>query len=257
MPSVSPFLVAAATVAALMLTMWVVSVIAHDVSIVDIAWGAGFVLVAWTTAIASGTWSAVTVILVGTTTVWGLRLAGYLAWRNLGHGEDRRYVRMRERRGDAFRWQSLYVVFGLQGALMWVVSLPQQATADTAAGATAVTWIGVALWGVGVTWESVADAQLARFKSDPANSGVVLDAGLWRLSRHPNYFGDAVAWWGFFVVAASAGGWWTILSPIVMTFLLLRVSGVALLDRDLRQTKPTYADYVASTNAFIPGPKKA
>lgn len=252
----SPFIVAAIAIASFMLAMWVISLVIGDVSIVDIGWGAGFVIVAWATAAAAGTWSTVAVMLVAATTVWGLRLALYLAWRNLGHGEDRRYARMRERRGPAFRWQSLYVVFGLQGAIMWIVSLPQQATADATADPGVLSWAGIVVWVVGVAWETTADVQLARFKADPANRGTVLDRGVWRWSRHPNYFGDAVAWWGMYLVAASAGGWWTVVSPVVMTFLLMRVSGVTLLERDLTRTKPAYEAYVASTNAFVPGPKK-
>ena len=252
----SPFLVAAIAIASFMLAMWAISLVIDDVSIVDIGWGAGFVIVAWTTAVVAASWSFVTVVLVAATTVWGLRLALYLAWRNLGHGEDRRYARMRERRGPSFRWQSLYVVFGLQGAIMWVVSLPQQATSDAVADPGVLTWVGVALWAVGVGWETTADLQLARFKSDASNAGTVLDSGVWAWSRHPNYFGDAVAWWGMYLIAASAGGWWTVASPIVMTFLLMRVSGVTLLERDLTRSKPGYRAYVASTNAFLPGPKK-
>ena len=249
------FVGAAVAIALFMLALWLVSLVIDDVSIVDIGWGAGFVLVAWVTATIDGSWSSASILMVAATTVWGLRLAGYLAWRNLGHGEDPRYARMRERRGTAFRWQSLYVVFGLQGALMWLISLPQQSTAS-AGSATVLSWIGAAIVLVGVAWESTADIQLARFKADGANTGKVLDSGVWRWSRHPNYFGDSVAWWGLFVIAASVGGWWTVISPVVMTFLLLRVSGVTLLESGLSRSKPGYADYVATTNAFLPGPKR-
>lgn len=249
------FIGAGVAIASFMLVLWLISLVIDDVSIVDIGWGAGFVVVAWVTATIAGSWSSSTIIMVAATTIWGLRLAGYLAWRNLGHGEDPRYARMRTGRGAAFRWQSLYIVFGLQGALMWLISLPQQATA-TAGAATALSWVGAAIVVVGIVWESTADIQLARFKADPANKGQVLDRGVWRWSRHPNYFGDSVAWWGLFVIAVSVGGWWTVVSPAVMTFLLLRVSGVTLLESGLSRSKSGYAEYVETTNAFIPGPKR-
>ncbi len=253
---VNPYLVGAVIIACLMLLVWLISLIISDVSIVDIAWGSGFVLVAWATAITSGEWGPVTVVMVGATTLWGLRLSGYLAWRNLGHGEDPRYARMRQARGPSFRYTSLIIVFGLQGLLMWVISIPQQATSGSTAQIGVLTAVGMAVWAVGLAWETAADLQLARFKANPDNQGKVLDSGVWRFSRHPNYFGDFTVWWGLYLIAASAGAWWTFFAPAVMSFLLLRVSGVTLLEKSLTKTKPQYADYVARTNAFFPGPPR-
>ncbi len=189
------------------------------------------------------------------TSVWAVRLSIHLAARNLGKPEDFRYCAMRERWGKSFPLASLVIVFGLQGAVMWAVSLPIQISlAVTTSTSTASAVAGVALWAVGLFFESVGDWQLVRFKRNPENAGRVLDTGLWRYTRQPNYFGDCLVWWGLFFVAAScSGAWWTILSPLTMTFLLLRVSGVSLLEKTLRNSKPEYADYVARTNAFLPG----
>ena len=171
-------------------------------------------------------------------TIWGLRLTAYLARRNLGKGEDHRYAAMRRRHGDRWPLRSLVVVFWLQGALMWVVSLPVQVAMNdpTPGGLGTLDWIGTAVWLVGFAFEAVGDEQLARFKSDPANRGRVMDRGLWRYTRHPNYFGDFCVWWGIWLVALSTGSaWWTVVGPVVMSVLLIRVSGAALLERSLSQ----------------------
>ena len=197
-------------------------------------------------------------LLVVMTTVWGLRLAGYLAWRNLGHGEDYRYRAMRKHWGPRFPIISLLTVFTLQGALMFVVSLGVQlGQAATSPDLGVLAWIGAAVWAVGLAFEAIGDWQLARFKKDPANAGQVMDRGLWRYTRHPNYFGDACVWWGIALVAAETGlGRWGLLGAAVMTVLLLRVSGVALLEKSLSKRKPGYAEYVARTSAFVPLPPK-
>jgi steroid 5-alpha reductase family enzyme len=244
----------AAVVAALMAVTWVVSVIVGDASIVDLVWGLGFALVGWTALAVAGTgprgW-----LVVALTTIWGLRLSGYLARRNLGHGEDRRYQRMRERSPRAFWWQSLFRVFLLQGALMWVVSLPVQASpVAQPASLGPLDWLGAAIWAVGLTFEAVGDFQLSRFKADPAHAGEVLDRGLWRYTRHPNYFGDFLVWWGLYAIALSGGAWWTVLGPAVMTILLMKVSGAGLLESTIQERRPAYADYIERTNAFFPGP---
>ncbi len=187
--------------------------------------------------------------------LWGLRLAGHLARRNLGHGEDPRYAAMRSRHGERFGRVSLVSVFGLQGALQWVISLPVQLAIQASQPAAWTAWdgIGALLVLAGVACEATADWQLARFKADPASRGQVMDRGLWRYSRHPNYFGDALAWWGLGIVALPvAGGSFTLLAPALMTFLLLRVSGVPFLERGLARRRPGYAEYVARTAAFVP-----
>lgn len=252
---------AAVAVATLMVGTWVVSLVLRNASIVDITWGLGFVLVAWVSALRADAASGAASVLVAMVTVWGLRLGVYLFWRNHGNGEDYRYVAMRRRWGKRFWLISLATVFVLQGALMWIVSLPVQVAhvGDARDGALAgvALVIGLALYAIGLLFEVVGDAQLARFKADPTNEGKVMRSGLWRYTRHPNYFGDACVWWGVGIVAqAVTGTWWALLGPLVMNILLLRVSGVALLERSLRKRKPDYAEYVRTTSAFVPRPPR-
>ena len=253
---------AAVAVAALMVGTWLVSLVLRNASIVDITWGLGFVVVAWVSALRADAASGAASVLVAMVTVWGLRLGVYLFWRNHGNGEDYRYVAMRRRWGKRFWLISLATVFVLQGALMWIVSLPVQVAhvGDARDGALAgvALVIGLALYAIGLLFEVVGDAQLARFKADPTNEGKVMRSGLWRYTRHPNYFGDACVWWGVRIVAqAVTGTWWALLGPLVMNILLLRVSGVALLERSLRKRKPDYAEYVRTTSAFVPRPPRS
>ena len=249
---------AAAVIGGFMLAMWLLSLAVKNASIVDVGWGLGFVLVAW--AVRSRVDGNVDRqrLLVGMTSLWGLRLAAYLYARNHGKGEDYRYRAMRKRWGSRFSLVSLGTVFALQGALMWVVSLPVQlgqSRVDPKVGALA--WIGVAQWALGLFFEVVGDAQLARFKRDPANSGTVMDQGLWRYTRHPNYFGDACVWWGIALVAAETTvGRWGLIGAAVMTVLLRRVSGVTLLEKSLVKRRAGYDQYVATTSPFIPRPPK-
>jgi steroid 5-alpha reductase family enzyme len=249
----------AALVACLMLLLWLLSLRRSDVSIVDIAWGLGFVLIAWNSYLLADGQGWRQGLLVALTTIWGLRLSLYLAWRNHGQPEDFRYREMRERYGRKFPWLSLYLVFGLQGGLMWLISLPLQVgqLASSPAGLTVVNLIGVIVWLVGFLFESIGDFQLARFKANPANQGRVMDRGLWRYTRHPNYFGDFLVWWGLFAVSLSGlGTLWTVVSPIVMTVLLVRISGVALLEKKLKSRSPEFVDYARRTSAFLPWPPK-
>ena len=218
----------------------------------DIAWGLGFVLVAWATFFA-GAPSESNLILPVLTTVWGLRLSGYLAWRNIGKPEDYRYREMRDHRPRSFPIRSLLTIFALQGVLMWIIALPLQTVHPSGTPSVVLTLIGVLLWVTGFVFESVGDWQLARFKSDPTNSGRVMDRGLWRYTRHPNYFGDFLVWWGLYSLALASGApWWSIIGPIIMSVLLMRVSGVTLLEKSLKDSKPGYAEYAARTNAFFP-----
>ena len=249
---------AAIAIVALMLTTWIVSVMIKNASIVDIVWGLGFVVVAWTVRLTVDGDTTRQNLLVVLVTLWGLRLALYLAKRNIGHGEDFRYVLMRRKHGARFPLVSLYTVFAFQGALMWVVSLPAQlGQADDGAPVGPLAVIGVFAWVVGFLFESVGDAQLARFKKDPANAGKVMDRGLWSLTRHPNYFGDAVQWWGIGIVAAEAGtAAIGLIGPAVMTFLLTRVSGVPMLEHSMAKRRPGYEDYVRRTSAFLPRPPR-
>jgi steroid 5-alpha reductase family enzyme len=185
-----------------------------------------------------------------------LRLAGYLTWRNWGEPEDRRYQQIRRHNDPHFSVKSLYLIFGLQGLLAWIISLPLLAAIAAPRDLTALDCVGVALWAVGFGVESVADWQLARFKRVPANREQVMDQGLWRYTRHPNYFGDCCVWWGFYLIALAAGGWWAVVGPLLMSFLLLRVSGVALLERSIGKRRPGYAEYAARTSAFVPRPPR-
>jgi len=242
-------------VVAYMTVLWVVSLALRNASIVDIFWGPGFVLVTAVYLLAGDGWEGRQWLVLALVAAWGLRLSGYILWRNSGKGEDFRYVRMREAAAGRFWWRSYFQVFLLQGLLLWVISAPLLAAEYNAEpdGIVVTDVLGVAIWGVGFFFEAVGDWQLARFKSDPANKGKVMRHGLWRYTRHPNYFGDATLWWGYYVIAAgTTDGWATIFGPVIMTVLLMRVSGVALLERTLKREKPEYADYVARTSAFVP-----
>jgi steroid 5-alpha reductase family enzyme len=246
-------------VAGMMLCVWLVSLLLRDVSIVDLVWGAGFALIAWVTFFATGTPTLPNLLIACLTSVWGLRLSGYLAWRNLGQPEDYRYRAMREAQGSQFAVRSLLTVFGLQGLVMWIVALPIQAgqLAANQTGIGGITLLGIAIWIVGFVFESVGDSQLARFKALPENQGKVMDRGLWRYTRHPNYFGDFLVWWGLYLVSFGRGAaWWSAIGPVVMSVFLMRVSGVTLLERSLKARKPGYEDYVRRTSAFFPLPPK-
>lgn len=267
------YLVNLVVVATLMVGVWVASLALRDASIVDPVWGLAFVVIAWSTflqlggvgggvpggdGVAGGAAAPDRALLiVALVTIWGLRLSIYLFWRRIGKGEDYRYVRMRERFGPSFPWTSLVVVFLLQAVLAWIVSFPVQAGQTGTSGLGPLDAIGVGLWAIGLAFETVGDLQLARFKADPANRGRVLDQGLWRYTRHPNYFGDFVVWWGLFLIAVSAGAPWTVFGPVVMSVLLIRVSGAALLERTITDRRPEYAAYIRRTSGFFPRPPRA
>ena len=244
-----------AAAAALMLCVWLLSLVKRDASIVDIFWGLGFVLIAVVCCTVGEGYEPRRILVLALSAVWGLRLASHIFWRNKGKGEDFRYRAMRARHGKRFAMVSLYSVFALQGLLMWVISLPLQIgeISREPARLTWLDWAGVVVWLIGFAFESISDLQLARFKAEPKNKGKVMDRGLWRYTRHPNYFGDALLWWGFFLIALSTpAGVWTVIGPLIMTALLMKVSGVALLEKTLIKTKPEYRDYTRHTNAFFP-----
>lgn len=251
-------LIAAITIAVVMVTTWIISLIIKNASIVDIVWGAGFAVTSWVLAATVDGDSGRQTLLAVMVGLWGMRLALYLAKRNLGHGEDWRYKAMRKKKGKNFGIISLVTVFGLQGALMWTVSLPVIiGNADDSPGVGPIAVMGILLWIVGLTFEAVGDYQLAKFKKDPANATKVMDKGLWSLTRHPNYFGDALLWWGIGIVGAETGtGIFGLIGPVVMTFFLLKISGVPMLERSLSRRREGYADYVARTSGFIPRPPK-
>ena len=245
-------------VMALLTLLWAVSVWLKDASIIDPFWGLGFVVIAWVSrasapiATLAGTW------LILMVTIWGIRLFGYLTWRNWSKGEDRRYGAMRTKHGDKFWWVSLFTVYWLQGILMWIISLPVQAAilnpVDLAMPSVCylLVGIGTVIWLIGWVFETVGDYQMSRFKSNPENKGKVMDQGLWRYTRHPNYFGDFCIWWGLYLTSTALGGWWTIFSPLLMSFLLMKVSGVTMLESDIEERRPNYARYKRTTSPFFP-----
>ncbi len=241
----------------MMVLAWLLSIKLNNVSIVDSLWSLAFLLAAMVYALTlteAGPRTALVLVLV---TIWALRLAAYITWRNWGEGEDRRYQAMRANNQPHFQYKSLYIVFGLQGILAWVISLPLLAAMAGPTPLGGLDLLAVMLWLVGFTFEAGGDWQLQRFKADPNNAGKVMDQGLWRYTRHPNYFGDFCIWWSFYLFALAAGAWWAIIAPLLMSFFLLKVSGVAMLEKDIAERRPKYADYIRRTNAFFPGPPKA
>ncbi len=242
----------------LLTALWLVSLARRDASIADVFWGSGFVFVAWFAVWMNYPISPRVWLLTCLVTVWGLRLTIHLFRRNLSHGEDRRYTAMREKHGSRFAWISLFSVFLLQGLILWFVSFPLQVAAFFNEE-NSWSWLdgaGVLLWATGMFFETVGDWQLQRFLSQAGNRGKVMDRGLWRYTRHPNYFGDFCVWWGLFLIAAAGGALWTIASPLLMTFLLVRVSGVRLLESTISERRAGYAEYARRTNAFFPGPRR-
>ena len=248
----------ALALAGLLIVTWAIAIRLKDASIVDPVWGPAFLMVALVAAVSGSGCIGRMWLLVALTGLWGLRLGIHLTRRKLAQpGEDPRYTRMRERHPDNFPLWSLGAVFLTQGALVWLVSLPIQVAADRSPRLTAWITPGVVVFALGLVFETLGDEQLRRFKGDPANRGQVMDRGLWRYTRHPNYFGDACVWWGIWLLTVQAGGlWWTAIGPLTMTFLLVRVSGKELLERDLIERRPGYRDYVERTSGFIPLPPR-
>jgi steroid 5-alpha reductase family enzyme len=253
--------ITAGVCAAFLIGMFFVGLGVGRFNVVDVAWGPGFVLVAVVARALSGgygvTWRKAALVIA--TAVWGLRLGGYIAWRSRGRGEDPRYAEML---GKARRSRAVYAlgqVFLLQALLIWLISVPVQAGMFERGGGpgwAAVAGAGLAVWACGVAFETAGDWQLARFKADPAHRGMVMDTGLWRYTRHPNYFGDACVWWGLFLVSlGSLAGLAAVYAPVVMTLLLARGSGVPITERRL-ESRPGYAEYVARTSGFFPLPPR-
>jgi steroid 5-alpha reductase family enzyme len=242
-----------AVVGAAALCTWACSLWRRNVAIVDSLWSLMFVLAAFTYAHGASRMGPRSVLVLVLVSVWALRLSVYITWRNWGHGEDRRYQAIRARNEPHFEVKSLYLVFGLQAVLAWVISLPLLGAILNPGPLGVLDGAGVVLWLLGIVFEAGGDWQLARFKSAPNNQGKVMDQGFWRFTRHPNYFGDFCVWWGLCLVAVSAGAWWSVGGPLLMSVLLMRVSGVALLEKDIGERRPQYAQYIRRTNAFFPG----
>ncbi len=244
-----------AAMAAALLT-WLLSLYRRNVAIVDSLWSLMFVLTALIYIAGSPAWGARSVLVLSLVAVWALRLSVYITWRNWGEGEDRRYQAIRARNEPHFAFKSLYLVFVLQAVLAWVISLPLLGAVLNPGPLRSLDFAGAMLWLVGFAFEAGGDWQLSRFKADPDNRGKVMDQGFWRFTRHPNYFGDFCVWWGFYLIAVSAGAWWAFIGPLAMSVLLMRVSGVTLLEKDIGERRPNYAAYVRRTNAFFPGRPK-
>lgn len=249
-------LAALAAMLALALIAWAIATLRRNAGIVDIFWSPFLLAGAAVYAAAEPELSPRTTLVLVLVGVWSLRLTAYLAARNWDAEEDRRYRAIRERNSPGFAWKSLYLVFGLQALLAWLVSAPLAAAIGSSAPLGSLDAFGAALAVFGIAYETLADVQLARFKSQPASAGEVMDRGLWRYSRHPNYFGEFCVWWGLYVMALGTGAWWTVVSPALMSVLLLKVSGVVLLEKDIGVRRPAYRHYVARTNAFFPGPPR-
>jgi steroid 5-alpha reductase family enzyme len=243
----------------LALGTWVASLVQRDVSLVDRMWSGMIALpvLAYAHRLPAEARTPGFLAAAAVLALWAVRLGLYVAWRNWGHGEDRRYQAIRARNEPNFPLKSVYLIFVLQTVLAWLVSWPFLARLAEPVRWPALEWLGVALALFGTLYEALGDHQLAAFKADPANRGRVMDRGVWRWTRHPNYFGECCVWWGFFAVALAAGGWWAVVSPIVMTVLLLKVSGAALLEKDIGERRPAYAEYIRRTSAFFPWPPKA
>jgi len=251
--SIGIYLLGLGVVAVAALCTWVLSLVRRNVAIVDSLWSLMFVMAAATYAAAAPTIGPRALLVLILVSVWALRLSIYITVRNWGHGEDRRYQAIRARNQPHFEVKSLYLIFAFQALLAWVISLPLLGAILNPGPLGVLDIAGAGLWLVGFTFEAGGDWQLARFKADPANQGKVMDRGFWRYTRHPNYFGDFSVWWGLYLVAVAAGAWWSIIGPLGMSVLLMRVSGVTLLEKDIGERRPQYADYIRRTNAFFPG----
>ena len=255
MTGIMAALIGLGTILTTLTFVWMISVRLRDASVADICWGLGFVLLAWLNCVLSPALTPRSWLVAVLITLWGTRLSVHIFRRNHGQGEDPRYQAMRASHGRAFWWRSLFTVFWLQGAILWFVALPLLVAvrATQPSALTAVDGLGIVFFAIGFGFEVIGDYQLDRFRAEASNLGTVLDRGLWRYTRHPNSFGDATMWWGMYAMAASTpNGWLTVLSPSLMTLLLMRVSGVTLLEDGLKASKPGYRAYIARTPAFFP-----
>jgi steroid 5-alpha reductase family enzyme len=248
--SALPVLLVAATLT------WLLSIPMRNVSIVDSLWSLMLFAAGVMYGLGADPRAPRLSLVLWPLVLWAFRLSFYITKRGVGKGEDPRYQAIRARNEPGFTWKSLYLVFWLQALLAWIISLTLLGAFASNRPLGLLDWLGLALWLTGFVFEAGGDWQLARFKKDPANAGQVMNRGLWRFTRHPNYFGEFCIWWGFWLIALSAGAWWSIVGPLVISFLLFKVSGVTLLEKDIGNRRPQYADYVLKTNAFFPGPPR-
>jgi steroid 5-alpha reductase family enzyme len=251
---------AALIILALITLLWIWSVFIKNVSIVDIFWGFGFVVVNVIYAYMTGELNARKILILTLVSIWGIRLVIYLAIRNIGKGEDFRYQEFRRNYGPKrYWWFSFFQTFLLQGVLIMIISLPLLGihSSATSGDLNVLDYLGILVWIIGFTFETVGDFQLACFKKNVKNKGKVLNKGFWKYTRHPNYFGDSAVWWAYGIFSIAAGSYWQIIGSIIMTLLIIKISGVSLLEKTLKDTKPQYRDYIQKTNSFFPWfPKK-
>lgn len=236
---------------------WALSIFMRDVSIVDSVWSLMFL--AGALVFASIHYPVIdlrTMIILCMVLLWAMRLFLHLTWRNWGEPEDRRYQVIREKYEPYFAFKSFFIIFVFQALLAWIIAMPLWPAMTIITEFGAWDLLAVIVWSAGMVFETVGDWQLSRFKADPENEGKVMNKGLWRYTRHPNYFGECLIWWGFYLFAFSSGAWWTIAGPLVITWLLLKFSGVVMLEETIIERRPAYQDYIAKTNAFIPGKPK-
>jgi steroid 5-alpha reductase family enzyme len=255
--AISSWLAALPALLVLASVAWAVATRRRNAGLVDIFWSLFFLLATLVYAATADTLSQRALLVLSLVAIWATRLAAYLAVRNWNAPEDHRYRAIRARNEPGFAWKSVYLVFGLQAVLAWIISAPLAGAIRSPLPLGVADLLGTSLAMFGIAFEAIADVQLARFRADPASAGAVMDRGLWRYTRHPNYFGEFCLWWGLFLLALGAGAWWSVFAPVLMSMLLLRVSGVALLERDIGARRPAYRDYMARTNAFFPGPPRS
>lgn len=251
---------AALIILVLVTLLWIWSVFIKNVSIVDVFWSIGFVVVNAFYIFMTGELNARKVLVLTLVSIWGLRLAIYLAYRNIGKGEDFRYQEFRKYYGtERYWWISFFQTFLLQGGLIMIISLPLLGISSSASSGdlNMIDYFGIVVWLIGFVFEAGGDFQLMNFKKNIENKGKVLNTGFWKYTRHPNYFGDSAVWWAYAIFSIAAGSYWQIIGSIIMTVLIIKISGVSLLEKTLKDTKPQYRDYIKKTNSFIPWlPKK-
>jgi len=246
---------AALIILILVTLLWIWSVFIKNVSIVDIFWGLGFLVVNAFYVFMTGELNTRKILILALVSIWGLRLAIYLAIRNIGKGEDFRYQEFRKNFGPKrYWWFSYFQTFLLQGALIMIISLPLLgiSSSDSNGNLNVLDYIGILVWLIGFIFEAGGDFQLVKFKNNSQNKGKVLNTGFWKYTRHPNYFGDSAVWWAYGIFCMAAGNYWQIIGSIIMTVLIIKISGVSLLEKTLTDTKPQYKDYIQKTNSFFP-----
>lgn len=251
----SLFIQGALLIWGLVTILWIISVIAKNVSIVDVFWGMGYVILNAFYVLTADEITPRDYLIFGLVSIWGLRLSIYLAFRNIGKGEDFRYQEFRRKYGaHRYWWFSYFQTFLLQGALILIVSLPLLGIrlSESSGELTILDIIGIFVWLIGFSFEAGGDYQLSQFKKNPDNKGKVLDSGFWKYTRHPNYFGDSTVWWAYAIICMASGSYGCIVGSLVMTLLIIKVSGVALLEKSLKTSKPQYREYIEKTSSFFP-----